>query len=152
MYSKSITNGSKNHKVLNCLSWQAGWWEIFTFTWAQKHPVIFVSSTQTIDLHKEESSVCLSLNVRDLGRKRNEKSLWEHHASARRWDGQNLTFPSTPTPQSASWIMLTSFPPSPKRKQKPWRCQDSHRWFHPCKLLVRLCVCVCASVLYEILP
>lgn len=28
-----------------------------------------------------------------------------------------LTFPSTPTPQSASWIMLTSFPPSPEREK-----------------------------------
>lgn len=28
-----------------------------------------------------------------------------------------LTLPSTPTPQSASWIMLTSFPPSPEREK-----------------------------------
>ena len=28
-----------------------------------------------------------------------------------------LTFPSIPTPASAAWIMLTSFPPSPKIRQ-----------------------------------
>ena len=27
----------------------------------------------------------------------------------------SLTFPSMPTPASAAWIILTSFPPSPKK-------------------------------------
>lgn len=31
-------------------------------------------------------------------------------------DPMALTLPSTPTPQSASWIMLTSFPPSPEKQ------------------------------------
>lgn len=70
------------------------------------------------------------------------ENLWERHVSASQWDGQSLTFPSTPTPQSASWIMLTSFPPSPKRKQKPWRCQDSHQWFTTTNYWYA-CVCVC---------
>lgn len=69
-----------------------------------------------------------SEHERDLDRKHKAKNLWERHGSAKRWDGESLTFPSTPTPQSASWIMLTSFPPSPKRKQKQPRCQDSHQW------------------------
>lgn len=69
------------------------------------------------------------------------KNLWERHVNVSRWDGQSLTFPSTPTPQSASWIMLTSFPPSPKRKQKPQRCQDSHRWLTNKCLERGYCLC-----------
>ena len=96
----------------------------------KKHPVIFVSSTQTIDPHEEESSVCARLWTQERSwQETQSENLWERHVNVRRWDGESLTFPSTPTPQSASWIMLTSFPPSPKRKQKPWRCQDSHQWF-----------------------
>lgn len=101
----------------------------FTKTWAVESlehllkPKSILSSLlplhKTIAVHEEESSVFMSLYMREI---LTGKGLWE-----RRSNGQSLTLPSTPTPQSASWIMLTSFPPSPMRKQKPWRCQDSHQ-------------------------
>ena len=36
----------------------------------------------------------------------------------------SLTFPSMPTPASAAWIILTSFPPSPKIKLR----KDTYHW------------------------
>lgn len=67
-------------------------------------------------------------------------------------DREVLTLPSTPTPQSASWIMLTSFPPSPKRKQTDIggsvRRNTSVNVTHSREGFVCVCVCmfVCLSV------
>lgn len=80
--------------------------------------------------------------MRDLDRKHKERMCESGPPTSRR-DGQSLTFPSTPTPQSASWIMLTSFPPSPKREQKV-------SGFTSVICQHKLCVCVC--VFYRMLP
>ena len=60
--------------------------------------------------------------------------------------GSVLTFPSTPTPQSDSWIMLTSLPPSPagrtdqtgrsarreRRETRPRLSRSLYRLVHCC--------------------
>lgn len=96
---------------------QTSWWETLTFTKAQKHPVIYVSSTQTIDPHTEESSVCTSpLHVSER-----ERDLDRKHKAKICDSGTSVT--------GAEMERVLLFPPLPRHSRLPGSCW--HRFLHP---------------------
>lgn len=79
-------------------------------------------------LHENIAELSVSCNVRNVRICVTQVCLTQMDGSLRKqaavcltglllWEVVALTLPSTPTPQSASWIMLTSFPPSPEKEK-----------------------------------
>lgn len=48
----------------------------------------------------------------------------------------HVTFPSMPIPQSAAWIILTSFPPSPEQRERIKQGAIKHL-YHTQNLLIK---------------
>ena len=122
----------RNNKSLSIHVSNANFWLEYTANKTEHIFVVFMfffSHDLTAPEHTEDGTTTSNSGKRTL------RDVRECTISYKAWSTtwalwEVFTFPSIPMPQSAAWIILTSFPPSPDTKQKNTSFKKSFTLFH----------------------